>query len=217
MNNRVAQLFVYLILLLFLVLFVLMFQSSLSYEASRVDYRLGSDSVKKLPPESRKLKLPSFVSVNPNQIELYIRAFLSISKSESLKNSEKLSDAYFSLLKIRPSWPYYYSGLAQIKKIEQNDFTPSVNKAIMLAPFERKVVLNVSQLLFSTWESIDSVMKKKMLVYLSSQDDVVIERLVGSALMFARLFEFCDYLYENKRVEYRTCQREFWRPLMDST
>ncbi len=217
MINRVALLFVYLILLLFLVLFVLMFQSSLSYEASRVDYRLGSDSVKNSLPDSRKLKFISFVSVNPNQIELYIRAFLSISKSESLKNSEKLSDAYFSLLKIRPSWPYYYSGLAQIKKIEQNDFNPSANKAIMLAPFERKVVLSVSQLLFSNWESIDSVMKKKMLVYLSSQNDVVIERLVGSALMFARLFEFCDYLYENNRVEYQTCKREFWQPLMDST
>ncbi len=214
MISRFVQLFVYSILLLFLVLFVLMFQSSLSYEVSRADYKLGSSGVKKSPPDIRELTFPSFVSVNPKQIELYIRAFLATSKLESLKNSEKLSDTYFSLLKIRPSWPYYFSGLAQIEKIKQNDFNPLVNKAIMLAPFERKVVMSVSQLLFSNWEGIDSVMKKKMLVYLSSQDEVVIEKLIGSALMFARLFEFCDYLYEINQVEYRTCKREFWQPLL---
>jgi hypothetical protein len=194
-----------------------MFRSSLNYEASRVEYRLGSQNVKKLLPNDSDLKLSSFVSESPNQVELYIRVFLSFSKSESYKNSENLSDAYFNLLKIRPSWPYYYSGLAQIKKIEQNDFNPSINKAIMLAPFERKVVESVSQLLFSNWESIDSVMKKKMLVYLSSQSRVVIERLISTSLRFARLFEFCDYLYESKRIEYQTCKLEFWQPLMDST
>ena len=217
MISRFGQLFVLIVLLLFLVLFVLMFRSSLNYEATRVEYKLGSQNVKKLLPSGSDLNVSSFVTESPNQVELLIRVFLSVSKEESFNNSEKLSDAYFNLLKIRPSWPYYYSGMAQIKKIEQNDFNPSINKAIMLAPFERKVVESISQLLFSNWESIDSVMKKKMLMYLSSQDDVVIERLVGSSLRFARLFEFCDYLYESKRVEYQACKLEFWQPLMDST
>ncbi len=217
MINRLGWLFVYVILLSFLVLMVLMFKSSLNYEASRVEYRLDTQNPKELLPNSADLEFSSYVSISPNQVELLTRVFLTVSKEKSFRYSESMADAYLNLLKIRPSWPYYYSGLAQIKKIEQNDFNPSINKAIMLAPFERKVVDSVSQLLFSEWESIDSVMKKKMLVYLSSQDNGKIEGLIGVALRFARLFEFCDYLYESKRKEFQACKREFWQPLMGTT
>ena len=217
MINRLGFALIYLALFCFLILLVFLFQSSLSYESNRAEYRLGGQNVTNLLPRTEDLEFLSYITKNPQQLELFIRVFLSVSKEESLKNSKEINETYLSLLKIRPSWPYYYSGLAQIKKIEQNDFNPSVNKAIMLAPFERKVVESISQLLFSGWESIDSVMKKKMLMYLSGQDRAVIEKLIGTALRFARLFEFCDYLYDNNRIEYQACKREFWQPLMDNT
>ncbi len=217
MRKNLALPLVYLVLIGFLVLLIFLFRSSLNYEASRVEYRLGEQNVGNALPNIKDLTLSSYVNKSPHEVELLVRVLLSTSKMESLRYSKKLNDAYLNLLKIRPTWPYYYSGLAQIKKIEQNDFNPSVKKAIMLAPFERKVIESISQLLFSNWESIDSVMKKKMLVYLSGQDDAMIERLVGTALRFARLFEFCDYLYEAKLTEYKACKREFWQPLMDNT
>jgi len=76
--------------------------------------------------------------------------------------------------------------LVQIKKIEQNDFNPPVKKAIMLAPFEKKLAISISQLLFSNWEGVDSVMKNKMLVYLPSQDS---NRLIGLSLKVCLSFD----------------------------
>lgn len=209
------SLFLYICGLLTLcLLFALLFNSSLSYESRRVEFNaIIAAKQNELPKREAYYSLNSYLIKNPTESELMIRAYLSNPKRFFLKPGFEPVYVYENLLKIRPSWPYYFSGIAQIKKNEKNDFIPSLKKAIMLAPFERKVALSVSQLLFSNWDSVNSADKRYVLRYLAKQNDVMLNAIVESALRFARMFEFCDFLYEQNQKENSVCLREYWRPL----
>ena len=88
----------------------------------------------------------SFIQ-NPANLELYIRA--NILSSD--KNINELTMLYDKLLKTRPTWPYYFSGLAQLNQISNVFDSGIIESAIQYGRFERKVVYSFAEILFHNW------------------------------------------------------------------
>jgi hypothetical protein len=147
---------------------------------------------------------------NPSEIELYLRAELLDNK---FKNTDKLINLYQILLSTKPTWPYYYSGLAQVDFSDDVFGQVNIEKAMKFGLHERKVIKSVAEILFHHWDKVDLIFKNKVLNYLSNQKSWSISEVVQVSSRFSRVYEYCDFLYEKKKVEYAPCKRQYWQPL----
>lgn len=163
-------------------------------------------------PDLKKSWLYNRFFQNPAEIELYLRAELF---SNEYNNSEKLTELYQFLLSTKPTWPYYYSGLAQVDLADDVFSLVNVDKAMQYGVHERKVVKSLAEILFYDWDEIDELSRIAVLNYLSSQKSWSIAQVVYISARFSRVYEYCDFLYEKKRVEYAPCKQQYWQPLSE--
>jgi hypothetical protein len=147
---------------------------------------------------------------NPAEIELYLRAELLNNKFD---NSDELMKLYQILLSTKPTWPYYYSGLAQVDLTDNLFRQENVNKAVLYGVHERTVIKSLAEVLFYHWDKINEEEKNKLLDYLSNQKSWSIAEVVKVSAKFSRVYEYCDFLYEKKQVEYAPCKKQYWQPL----
>lgn len=199
-------------------LYVIVYNSSLRFENNKALFY--SNNFKKESINSLSLKQPvngesylSHVFVrNPLEVELYLRSRLFDSAHDAV-NQPELNSLYQSLLKYRPTWPYYHTGLSQVRQLNHGDYGVSLESAINFGPHEKKVAKSVSEILFYNWNTIEEKTKLMILEYLMRQADHVIGSIVKISAKFAKVYEYCDYIYERKRVEYAACKDEYWQPL----
>lgn len=147
---------------------------------------------------------------NPAEIELYLRAQLFYNEMDKLQHQ---SDSYQLLLASKPTWPYFYSGLAQIDLTNKEFHTYYIDKAIKYGAHERKVINSLAEVLFYSWDRIEKETRIKILDYLAKQTDSSIAQSVNISAKFSRIYEYCDFLYDKKQVEYASCKRHYWQPL----
>jgi hypothetical protein len=151
---------------------------------------------------------------NPLEQELYLRTKL-LDGTLDMDGIIKLQGFYQRLLQTRPSWPYLYSGLVQAQLLHRIFDKGSLEKAMLFGPYERKVIKSMAEIVFYNWDTIDHSAKTRLLEYLSDQDEVMISRVIDISAKFARIYAYCDFLYEKKHVEYAACKRHYWQPLKD--
>ncbi|MFK8011914.1 MAG: hypothetical protein AB8B80_07745 [Marinicellaceae bacterium] len=128
-------------------------------------------------------------------------------------NTQEISRFYRKLLKTKPSWPYYFSGLVKVDNIDKVVNMKNVKYAIKYGEFERQVATSIAEMVFSRWSLIDNTEKMGILNYLISQHETLLSRLINVSAKFAKIFEFCDFIYEEKQVEYAACKQNYWQPL----
>ena len=173
----------------------------------------GSDNYKVLKSDKNLTSYHGILK-NPSEIESLLR-FQLVNGLNGMPVLTRLSDGYHSLLKSRPTWPYYYSGLAQIDSMSNDSVINNLTKAIQYGAHERKVVKSVAEILFFNWEKIEENDKSRILDYLYRQNESLISDIVAISAKFAKIYVFCDYIYEKKHVEYATCKQQYWQPLSD--
>ena len=130
-----------------------------------------------------------------------------------MNNSQHLTDLYQLLLESRPTWPYFYSGLAQVDQVNKQLQFTHINKAMSFGAHERKVVNSLAEILFYNWDSLEVMSRNRILDYLSNQPSWSIAQSINISAKFSRVYEYCDFLYEKKQVEYATCKHHYWQPL----
>lgn len=155
--------------------------------------------------------LSSYVR-NPAELELKLRADL-MGSDESRVIADH-SVYYQELLKRRPSWPYYFSGLMQSEFANKHYSEHAIKKAMYYGPHEKQVVLSLAELLFFYWEDISDNLKNEMMAYLMNQSDILNSIVVKISAKFAKIYQYCDFIYDKKHVEYAACKQQYWKPLV---
>ena len=150
---------------------------------------------------------------NPAEKELYLRARLLDSSNGILTDVGELQYLYMTLLKTRPSWPYYYSGIAQAQQITKSINNKYISYAIKYGPHEQKVIKSLAEILFYNWNNFTKNDRLKVLKYLTNQPNHIIAIIVTVSTKFAKSYQYCDFLYEQKHVEYPACKQQYWQPL----
>ena len=151
--------------------------------------------------------------INPAMTELQLRAdLLDSGSSEQLIN---LTEEYLGLLSTRPSWPYYFSGMLQAEAIQSNNFSNNFDNAIKYGAYEKQVVFSIAESLFYNWDNLNKESKVIALNYLSNQSEFIKSLVIGISAKFARVYEFCDFLYDKTHVQSATCKNNYWQPLVD--
>ena len=202
-----------------LFLYYLIFTSSLQFEKNKtlLSQALSGKSSGKLS----SIELPSpdvywfqkvFTS-NSSEIEFFLRSKLLDSSSLSSNNTEELRKLYYSLLDVKPTWPYYLSGILQLSMVDGSSDKKLIESAIGNGPHEKKVIKSLAEVLFYHWDNLKIDERNSLLNYLSSQTEAVIGGTVLISAKFARIYEYCDFLYDKKHVEYAACKKQFWQPL----
>lgn len=149
---------------------------------------------------------------NPAETELKLRVDLMDNNvSAELSN---LYIQYGKLIHARPSWPYYYSSLSQAEFARSQNGSHNINQAMKYGPHEKQVVLGIAELLFYNWNVISEEEKIKLMEYLLNQSESLNSLIVKISAKFARIYEYCDFIYEKKHVEYAACKQQYWKPLV---
>ena len=78
-----------------------------------------------------------------------------------------------------------------------------------------KVIKSLAEILFYNWNDIDKGKRSQLMTYLSSQANNSIAKVVEISSKFARVYEYCDFLYEQRHIEHASCKSQYWQPLSD--
>ncbi len=215
MKQKIYSTVVILFFTVCLYFYATIFASNIYFEDNRAVVNTisnGEDATKHLqiPSQKDSYFYDSYLQ-DPANLELYIRASLL----NKIKKPEELKLLYQRLLKTRPSWPYYYSGLAQVDSLSGQLKQSDVAGSIKYGKHERQVVYSLAEVLFYGWNKIDEMDRKVVLDYLIGQQEVVISRTIAISVKFAKIYQYCDYIFEKKHVEYAACKRNYWQPLSD--
>ena len=221
MRIKIISIFFILVIVLNLYLLTDVFRSSLRYENNKAlfnaryfkDDQHGLINLK-VPEHDTASFLAAFNKSSPLELELYLRTKL-LDRTLGLDEVTKMQGFYQELLQTRPSWPYLYSGLAQVQLLNHTLDESNLEKAMRFGGHERKVIKSMAEILFYNWDTIDYSTKNSLLEYLSDQDEVMIGRVIDVSAKFARIYAYCDFLYEKKHVEYAACKHHYWQPLKD--
>ena len=220
MQKTVYKIAVLVLIMLCVYLYYIIFSSSLSLENSKALFnRIQLDEKTHLLfvlkiTEINKSRYFDTVSVNPAEIELFLRAQL-IENSVSSQLDSDIWWYYEFLLKKRPTWPYLHSGLAQ--SAMQRGVVDELNlrNAIKFGPHEVKIIKSLAEILFYSWEKMQKESRLVLLNYLTEQNKATISRVVNISARFAKIYAYCDFIYEKKHVEYAACKDQYWQPLDD--
>lgn len=150
---------------------------------------------------------------NPDEKEQYLRLELLRGKSER-DHLLEMKKVYQALLDGRPSWPYYYSGLLQIDNLLNEINGDNIDNAIKFGVHEALVAESLAEILFYKWDLLGLTIKNDMLAYLMDQSESRASGIINISAKFSRIYEYCDFIYEKKHVEYAACKGHYWQPLM---
>lgn len=218
MHQKIYSLMIIAIAMVVMYLYTIIFNSSLRFEKNKVLFysnNFGKESISSLSlkqPISGKSYFSHVFVRSPLEVELYLRSRLFNSVYDDVSQSE-LKSLYQSLLIYRPTWPYYHTGLSQVEQLSNGGYGVSLKNAVNFGPHEKKVAKSVSEILFYNWNTMENKTKLMILDYLMRQEDSFIGSIVKISAKFAKVYEYCDYIYERKRVEYAACKHEYWQPL----
>jgi hypothetical protein len=219
LSKKILSLFILLLLGFCLYLYLAIFSASTEFEERKSLFiQQYSNQNNRPQPGLPKSWLNGFwleqtFIQNPALTELYLRFDLLDAASLSPKQIAEYKKAYQQLLATRPTWPYYYSGLVQLSMLNQSLREEVLNNTMSYGKHENKVITSLAETLFYHWNQLNKMQRKSLLDYLSNQSDSTIARVVEISAKFARVFEYCDFLYDKKRVEYAACKRQYWQPL----
>lgn len=164
--------------------------------------------------ESFKNSLTHYILQNPSESELLLRAQLIVSDGMNKQELAAMELSYLGLLAKRPTWPYYYSGLLRVQMFDFSLNFKTIRQAITYGAFEFKVAKSMAELLFYKWDYFSKDQQNSLLAYLSSQPRVTKTQIVAISAKFAKIYEYCDYIYEEKQLEYSPCKKYYWEPLL---
>ncbi len=153
------------------------------------------------------------ITRNPAETELYLRSKLLASQSLSFDSVSELKTLYGGLLEGKPSWPYYFSGIVQLSLVNGSLDIGRIESAVKYGQYEKKVIKSLAEVLFYHWDNLNNAERDSLLNYLSDQTEATIAQVVLISAKFARIYEYCDFLYDKKHVEYAACKRQYWQPL----
>ena len=213
MQQLISKVVILFLTLISLYFYFTIFQSSLRLEDLKKSLYAKSANYKGLHDDKFSSNYQNFIQT-PSEIEIFLR-FQLINGLNDMQAYDQLFDGYQSLLTIKPTWPYYYSGLAQIDRSMNVSVVNNLFKAIQYGAHEKKVINSIAEILFSHWEKIKKKDRNRILDYLSTRNDNVITSIVTISVKFAKIYVFCDYIYEKKHVEYAACKQQYWQPLSD--
>jgi hypothetical protein len=167
-------------------------------------------------PPLKELQEGYIAYQNPLALELFLRHQLTRQNATDKLTRKESANLYRKMLETRPSWPYLYSGLAQLDLIEKQEINKQlIADTLKYGPYELKVVKSMSEILFYNWDNLEEELKKQLLNFLSKQNDALNSRIIDISAKFARIYEYCDFLYDKKHVEYAACKRHYWQPLVE--
>ena len=215
MKQKVYSVLVIIVFAVCLFLFFTLYRSSLMFEEMRAlvndkDKESGVSLVSMQPAEEVSYFFDTYIQ-NPATLELYLKS--SIVNSE--KNNNNVGLMYKRLLRTRPTWPYYYSGLAQYNQILDQFIPEIIYKTIKYGKHEKKVVHSLAEILFHNWKLIKTKDRELIMSHFLGQQDKIISQTVSISSKFAKFYEYCDFIYEKKHVEYAACTGNYWQPLSD--
>ncbi len=201
--------------------FFQMFQSSLRLENKKAIFRLSDDhrqwedldlSVLSKHGYNNGVLHPLFISITPAEIELHLRYHLLNHDSQNYLRRD-IGDFYQKLLKVRPTWPYYYSGLSQLAMLYGEVDESSLKVSSQYGYHEVKVVKSNAEVLFNSWNKLQKNTREQLLSQLTNQNVSLITSVVNISAKFAKIYHICDFIYEKKQVEYPACKDQYWQPL----
>ena len=199
----------------FFYLFFMMFKSSLLFESNRAiisvkDSLVGSSLDIDRPQLGGSYLHETYIQ-DPANVEMYLRASLFNVGNKS----EELISTYEQLLMRRPSWPYYFSGMAHVSQLSKVNSVNYINSAMKYGKYERSVINSLAEIVFHDWDMIEESARLVILNHLSRQQEGVISLTINISAKFAKLYQYCDFLYEINHVEYAACKRNYWEPLSE--
>jgi hypothetical protein len=213
MQQFIAKIVALILSLICLYFYFAIFQSSLRLEELKKSFHSKSINLKVSQTDAGTISFEKLLQ-NPSEKEILFR-FRLIKGMGDLQIYKQLLSGYQALLTTKPTWPYYFSGLAQVDRLMNVSVIGNLSKAMKYGAHERKVIKSVAEILFTSWEKINKTDKNHILDYLSGRNDIMITSIVGISAKFAKIYEFCDYIYEKKHVEYAACKQQYWQPLTD--
>lgn len=197
--------------------FVQLYRSSVQLENKKALFQLDNDRdghvfFDFLRKEDYDSMHPLLVSTSPAEIDLHLRYYLLNHESQSYLINE-LDDFYKMLIGVRPSWPYYYSGMAQLAMLYDQVDELSLMSLNQYGYHETKVVESLSEILFYSWNNLQIETRQQLLTQLIDQKESLITSVVNISAKFAKIYHICDFIYEKKQVEYPACKDQYWQPL----
>ncbi len=199
-----------------------LFIASLNLENARAQIRAPNMS-QEFPSEQLSLVLhdasekpfPFLARMLPAERARYSRASLQSYTPGDFVEVD-VHQLYHQLLSIKPSWPYYYSGLVQSSSLSGKVDEQYIRRSMRFGRHERLVVKSLSEVLFYQWSLMTESMQNEMLDHLIIQNDVLLSEIVKISARFAKIYPLCDFIYEKKQVEYAACKDQYWQPLKDA-
>ncbi len=152
---------------------------------------------------------------SPKLTELWLR-YLLLNKAYWTKSElEKARLIYVNLLNTKPTWPYYYSGLLQLDAKQGEIDSYNVAMISKYGRHEVNVIKSLAEVLFVNWQRFDYATRRLIMNVLSKQNKQLLGVIISSSTKFARLYEFCDFLFEKSHKSELDCLRNYWQPLSD--
>ena len=159
MQKTIYSIVVLVMTMLSMYLYYIIFTSSLRLENNKalfnhphLDGNVRSSFALKVM-EINESSLFDTISINPAEIELFLRAQL-IENTVNTEVGNNIWSYYEFLLKKRPTWPYFYSGLVQFGVKGGVVDEDSLRNAVKFGPHEVKVIKSLAEILFYNWEKI---------------------------------------------------------------
>ena len=218
-QKKIISTLVLIVAVLCLCLYYIIFVSSFRFEQNKtlVNQGVPETSVNRLSlsefPSRDAYWFQKAVINNPAETELFLRSKLLESQLPSIENVRELKLIYGGLLDIKPTWPYYFSGIVQLSMVDGSLDKGLIESAIKYGSYEKKVIKSLAEVLFYHWDNLTNEERNRLLNYLSNQTEATISQVVLISANFARIYEYCDFLYDKKHVEYAACKRQYWQPL----
>jgi len=221
-QKKVISLVVVLIAMVCFYLYVLILSSAIRFEDNKALLSQGyfsaiknNDQLFQSVPAYTDSWLNTAILHNPAETELYLRSELLKNEKISQKNIIELKKLYNMLIQSKPTWPYYFSGIVQLSMINKSLDVHQLELTMKYGKHEKKTIKSMAEVLFYNWTRLDAMQRNALLTYLSEQTDSSIARVVDISVKFARLYEYCDFIYNKKQVEYAACKSQYWQPLSE--
>ncbi|MCF6300653.1 MAG: hypothetical protein L3J52_06005 [Proteobacteria bacterium] len=120
---------------------------------------------------------------------------------------------YDELLKLRPSWPYYWLGKLNIASAEGLIRYSDLEKVITMGGYESSLYASIANIVFNNWQNFDTKELDVLMTYLLRS---LPDRFFGVfeyAKSSKRVYEICDFAYEKTGQIPRSCQYSYWQSL----
>jgi len=120
---------------------------------------------------------------------------------------------YDELLKLRPSWPYYWLGKLNIASTEGLIRYSDLEKVIIVGGYESSLYASIANIVFNNWQNFDAKELDVLMTYLLRSLPHRFSGVFEFAKSSKRVYEICDFAYEKTNQIPRSCKYSYWQPL----